>query len=256
MRLLFENWNQWLEEDLGSFDKPSLELKEELNPELWEEDERMNPEITERLLLIARDFWNKLELQDVRIVDIVLTGSLANYNWSKYSDIDLHIRVDFSDVDENGELVKQFFDAKRKLWNQLHEITIKGYEVEIYIENLGEAHESTGIYSIMKDDWLTKPTKQDVKIDWRSIELKFEEVTEKADRIESDYKSGKLQKALGAAEKLKEKIMKFRKCGLERGGQYSVENLVFKVLRRTDYIKKLIDVKNMAYDELMSINGS
>ena len=43
-----------------------------------------------------------------------LTGSLANYNWSSFSDVDLHIIVDFSQIDENYELVKGFFDNARR----------------------------------------------------------------------------------------------------------------------------------------------
>ncbi len=70
--------------------------------------------------------------------DLRFTGSLANYNWSKYSDIDLHIVVDFSKIDENTELVKDFLMRPGWRWNELHDITIYGHEVEIYVENVGE----------------------------------------------------------------------------------------------------------------------
>ena len=48
---------------------------------------------------------------EVGIEDLRLTGSLANYNWSEYSDVDLHLVVDFEKIDEDIELVKAFFDS-------------------------------------------------------------------------------------------------------------------------------------------------
>jgi predicted nucleotidyltransferase len=69
---------------------------------------RMKEEIREPMLKIASNFIEGLPF-DVKIEDITLTGSLANYNWSSYSDVDLHIIVDFSKIDENYDLVKGFF---------------------------------------------------------------------------------------------------------------------------------------------------
>ena len=83
---------------------------------------------------IANDFIDGLPF-NVTIQDVRFTGSLANYNWSKYSDIDLHIVVDFEELDDNKELVKEMFDAKRLRWNEHHDIKIKGYEVELYVED-------------------------------------------------------------------------------------------------------------------------
>ena len=60
-----------------------------------------------------------------------MTGSLANYNWSKFSDIDLHIIVNYEDIDDNSELVKDYVTAKRIVWNDTHDIKIYGFEVEV-----------------------------------------------------------------------------------------------------------------------------
>ena len=104
----------------------SFYIKDDLNPKLWNNFE-LDGEVREKLIKIAQDFYISTELKaDVK--DIILTGSLSNYNWSeKYSDYDLHILIDFDDVDDNVELVKKFTDAAKKNWNDEHDIKIKGY---------------------------------------------------------------------------------------------------------------------------------
>jgi len=119
---------KYIEEEVSDFDKSTLESKDHLSPDIWENGS-LRGEIKNSLLKIARDFFESLDV-DVEIEDIIMTGSLANYNWSEYSDVDLHIIVDFSDVDENYELVKGFFDAKKNIWNRGHKILIKGVEDE------------------------------------------------------------------------------------------------------------------------------
>ena len=116
----------------------SFEKQAELNPKFWQ-DKKLNKNIFKRLMKIAREFLDGLGVE-LQMEDLRFTGSLANYNWSKYSDIDLHIVVDFSKIDENTELVKSFFDNARMRWNDLHDITIYGAEVEIYVENVGDIH--------------------------------------------------------------------------------------------------------------------
>ena len=123
--------------------------------------------------MIADDFFDTLELPWVDVTDITLTGSLANYNWSKFSDVDLHILVKFEDVDENEELVKEYFNSKKNLWNEKHDITIKGYDVELYMQDTHEPHVSSGIYSIMWDGWIVKPIKGDKTIDLDFVKTKM-----------------------------------------------------------------------------------
>lgn len=260
MKKLFENWrrhieeNESLEEDLEDFDKETLEAKADLSPEIWKQH-RMKPEVRERLLAIALDFFKGLKLDDVPVLDIVLTGSLANYNWSKYSDIDLHISINFSKVDENVELVRQLVNAKKSLWNKAHKILIKGYEVEVYVEDQADQHFSSGVYSLVRDDWLLMPSQQSHEIDWDSIAIKAEALIAEIDALEDLYHRARYDEVVDGTEVLKEKIIKFRKSGLELGGEYSIENLVFKVLRRTDQIGKLIKLRTHAYDKASSMNG-
>ncbi len=254
MKNLFENWREYLEEDLEDFDRDTLQSKSELTPEIWQ-DFRLKPEIRERLLTIAESFFTGLKLGEVSVRDIVLTGSLANYNWSKYSDIDLHIIINFTEVDENVELVRQLVNAKKSLWNKAHKIFIKGYEVEVYVEDHTDQHFSSGVYSIVKDDWLLMPQQQQRELDWESISIKAEALISEIDYLQELYEIGQYEKAINGVKTLRDKIKRFRQSGLELGGEYSVENLVFKVLRRTDYIGKLMRLGIDAYDKLSSLNG-
>ena len=129
-----------------NIDLSSFKVKDTLNPKIFDSSQHMYSEIRTRLLMIADDFFDTLEVGWVDIDDIVLTGSLANYNWSKFSDVDLHILVNFEDVDEKVDLVKEYFNSKKNLWNDKHNITIKGYDVELYMRDTDEPHVSSGIY--------------------------------------------------------------------------------------------------------------
>ena len=118
-------------------------MQDKLNPKIWHKEQNMKSDVRKTLLKIADDYFESLEIPGVDIEDVTMTGSLANYNWSKYSDIDLHIVVDFSKFKAPKKIVKQFFDAVRMRWNDVHDIFVKGYEVEIYVEDEGEEHRST-----------------------------------------------------------------------------------------------------------------
>ena len=120
----FENLDEAEQEVLDSF-----ELQSELNPAAFSGD-KMIPEIRERLMEIAQDFLDGIDFK-MDVEDITLTGSLANYNWSKYSDFDLHILVDFAAIDADADLVKEYFQNLKAVWNIRHNIFLKGYEVEV-----------------------------------------------------------------------------------------------------------------------------
>ena len=192
---------------------------------------------------------------DITVEDIRFTGSLANYNWSKFSDVDLHIIIDFTEVDENFALVKEYFNSRKSLWNLQHEIMIHDFEVEIYVQDEKEPHASTGIYSILNDQWSTRPavSVDANNVDFDNVEKKAESLMEQIDRALELYDRERYQEALDRAEMLREKIRKFRQSGLESGGEYSIENIAFKALRRNEYLLKLSELKRDAYDKLMSI---
>lgn len=229
----------------------SFEKQPELDPKIWQNG-TLNKNISKRLKKIANKFLEELEI-DAVMEDLRFTGSLANYNWSKYSDIDLHIVVDFSKIDENVELVKGFFDNARMRWNDLHDITIYGYEVEIYVENLGEVHKSSGLYSITDDDWIAKPDPAQVEFDYVTARKKADSITTEVNMIDKILVK-KPRSAIRSIDRLKNKIRRMRRAGLNSPEQeYSAENIAFKILRREDTLDKLSNMKYDAYDRVLSI---
>ena len=229
--------------------------KETLNKKFWNDDMSIREEVRERLIEIAEDFFERFEFENLDILNITLTGSLANYNWTEQSDLDLHIIVDYKQADENASLVKDFFDSQRILWNLKHEIIIRGHEVEIYVQDLAEPHSSTGVYSLTDNRWMTKPTKKIVKFDEKGVNRKAQSIMNLIHKLEDLFYQRKYEFVYHFAERLKQKISKFRKSGLEKGGEYSNENLSFKILRKTGYLKKLSVLHIESYDKLMSIEN-
>ena len=249
-----KKWKDFITEktDPKDIDLSSFEVKEELSPDIWEDDDFVKSEVKDNLKKIANDFLDGLDIKKSLIDDIIITGSGANYNWSKFSDVDLHILLDFSKIDENVDLVKKMFDKAKIDWNKNHNIKFGQHEVEIYAQDTKEPHVSTGVYSVLDDKWIKKPNKLQVTLQKDDIRKKAAQLMEEIDEIErrADQNPGETYDSVIS---LKKKLRKMRKCGLEKGGEFSVENLAFKVLRRNGYLAKLSDLKTKAYDSLLSL---
>jgi len=231
----------------------AFDLQPELNQKIWDGDAQVRPGVKGALMEIVDEFQEGLDL-DLEIADIIVTGSIANYNWSKFSDIDLHILVDFAEVNENEAMVKRFFDAVRSNWNKLHNILVKGHEVEIYVQDLHEAHVATGVYSLMEDRWLVKPKKIKPLLDRATATKKMKQVTREIDKLSVLYDKKQYEGAYRLAQQVKEKIKRMRRAGLERSGIYSPENLAFKMLRRSGDIEQLFSIYTQAYDQIYSLD--
>lgn len=240
--------------DSDNIDLSSFKTRDKLDSKIWDENKKLRPEIRRRLLMIADDFFETLDIPWVDIEDVTLTGSLANYNWSKYSDVDLHIIIPYNEIDKNEELTKEYLLSKKSLWNNEHDIKIKGYDVELYPQNSEEEHVSTGVYSIMWDDWLIKPQKGKRFIDSKKVIQKVHSAIEAIDDMYTMYFEGReFDKLIRRIQTLKAKIKKMRQTGLDREGEYSYENIAFKVLRRSGYLEKLSDLETKSYDKSLSL---
>jgi hypothetical protein len=213
-----------------------------LNPKIWQGNE-LDPQVISKLKDIAEAFEKFVGI-DLDVVDYTITGSNANYTWTEYSDLDLHLIIPGTPTDEQREL----FNAKKALWAEQHTITIKGLPVETYIQGQDEPHHSTGVYSIVRDKWLTKPKKIKPQVNDAAVEAK-------KDSVMRDLETAMLSKDLEKLRAVKEKITKMRKAGLERAGEWSVENLVFKILRNLGMIDQLTEKIRELEDQELSLEN-
>jgi hypothetical protein len=226
----------------------SFYLKDSLNEKIWD-GEDMDQGIRSDLISIAEDYLEYLEV-DVKVKDIVLMGSLANYNWSSYSDFDVHIIFDFSEVNEDEEFVAKYLDAKEKIWKFRHELMVAGYEVELYAQDTSDKGVSSGQFSLLRNEWIRKPSKEDFEPDEELIKRKSKVIMEQIDEVEHDFeKNYSYQELADKANRIMKKLKENRQKGLDKEGEFSTENLVFKLLRRNGYIGRLLDLKSKIYDK-------
>jgi len=211
------------------------ETQSTLNPELWD-GECLKKGLHYKFLRIAKHFYDFLELpENVRVLDVLLIGSNANYNWTDTSDIDLHVVIDYQAVGDNLHLVKNYMMAKKSIWNTNYPLTYKGMDVELYAQDWNERlHSSVGQYSLMRSKWIKKPNADTVSIDDEVIEAKAAPL---------EYEIHKLKDSDPQLEyKIKnilQRLYKMRQTGLEAEGEYSVENLAFKRLRNKGLLDRL-----------------
>lgn len=231
----------------------SFGTRDELNPKIWDNENTLNKEVREKLLATASEFIDFLGVP-ILVEDIIFTGSLSNYNWSKYSDVDLHVVADFTQFsDDLLPLYEELFKVKKTIFNTNHDIKIFGYEVELYVQNASEAHFSSGVYSVLYDEWDVKPEKEDSNIDTKILKSKINHWKSQIDTVVDNATEKDIDEAREYIKKFKEKLKKYRSSGLKKEGEYSYENLVFKYLRRSDYLEKLFNLENNLLDKELSL---
>ena len=218
---------------------------DELSKKIWEDNEIMRPDVRKALENIANEFLDYLKI-DVDVEDITFTGSYANYNYTPYSDIDLHIVVDFDKISSDEDLVEGFMNAKKSYWNDRYDITVNGIEVEIYPQDSSEEHVSSGVYSIDQEKWIVKPEKFQKEPNLKSANKKFQ-------MLKREISSAIESEDLKSIERLIKKLRDMRKSALKKSGEMSVENIAYKMLRSEDLIQKLYDSKFNLYGDSISL---
>lgn len=244
-------------------DLSSFNIKKNLNPKFWKNGV-LDSRIRMKLLDIADDFIEFLGVDWAKPEDITMTGSLANFNWDEnYSDIDLHIIMDYSDVDERKEFVSNYFYSQKKLWNEEHsDITIMGFPVEVFVQDVNERHDSSGVYSLEKNKWLIEPEREKLassKVNKAFIKDKVSEYMNKIDKLEYLLNKSKddeyrLRRVMEKSDNLFDKIKGERKIGFKRSGGKEINNynIVFKALKRNGYLEKLYNLKCASYNKYKS----
>lgn len=227
-------------------EQQTVQFNDTLNPVAWDGME-LKADVRKTLLKIADKFIDTFGIP-VPVEDIVLTGSNANYNWTQYSDFDLHVIVNTRGIPNiAGDYVRILLQTKKNLWNKQHQIKIKGFDVELYAQDKQEPHIATGVYSLLQNRWLVQPVYQHVGVDHPSVRRKAEEYLKEIDKVVMSRNEISINNMLV-------RIAELRKEGLTKGGEFSTENLVFKVLRNSGAIQKLRDALGNVIDRNLSID--
>ena len=211
-----------------------------LNPRLWSGTD-LNPEVADKLREIAAAFEEFIGI-DLEVIDYTITGSNANFTWTEHSDLDLHLIIPGTPTEEQREL----FNAKKALWGEQHDIRIKNLPVECYVQGEDEPHHSTGVYSIAQEKWLVIPKKTQPEVDDAAIQAKFQALLH-------DSRTALVSRDIDRLRTVKDKITTMRKAGLERAGEWSTENLVFKLLRNAEVIDQVSDMIRELEDQELSL---
>ena len=219
-----------------------------LNPNIWNPDNTIKPEVRDALLKVAQDFYAESELT-APIQDIYMLGSAANYNWNDVSDIDLHVVVEMKLINPDVELAKQLADQFKINWNQSHNVTIKNHRVEVYIQDVNHSTRALAIYSILNNKWIRVPQKLNLNLDKESIQRKYTDMVKQINNAIKSQSLDNLKRVLKA-------LYDMRESGLSKGGEFSTENIVFKLLRSRYHIDKLKKAVNTVYDNQRSIKES
>lgn len=219
----------------------------QLNPAIWN-GLVLNKEVKDKLIQVANDFYKDTELT-APIIDILFVGSLANYNWSNYSDFDLHLVINFKNVGEKPELVEKYVNQLKSAWNKDHDIHINGYNVEVFIQDVTKQNRSSGVYSLLTGNWVSKPKYENFSVDKNLIQNKY---TDAVYKINSAIKESNLE----LLKTTLKDVYDMRQAGLDRGGELSTENLVFKILRSRGHIEKLRNAITSTYDKQISTKES
>ena len=245
------------EVDLSSFEK-----KKQLNPQIWKNENTIDSKVRLQLLDIADDFYDSLEVSFANPRDIILTGSICNYNWSDKSDIDLHIVLDFKEISDNTSLLEDYFNTKKNEWNQNHQnLQIFGFNVEVYVEDINAHKVSNGVYSLEKNKWIKKPNfdeVDDIKPMFQDLKILSSKLMTCIDDLKDEFNRTNDLKSIEDIRDTLDYIWDFikimRRESLNREGEYSKGNVIYKILRRNGYLDHIFSLSNDIYDKLNSIS--
>ncbi len=230
-------------------------MNKELNQDIWNPDKSLKKDIRINLLKLAKDFYDHIDIEKLVLKDIVFVGSLANYTYTNKSDIDIHVVIDYSKLQEE-EIIKDLIQSKKTVWNLEHEITVKGFNVEVYPEDFKSKQPSTGKYSLIKDEWIIEPKLEDMEEpDMDLIKKKAKSYKDTIDYFEkqSQKKDVDVDTLIQKIDEFREKLSEMRKEAIKQGGEFSMDNLIFKYLRHMDYLEKIKTLRNNLYDAEFTI---
>ena len=184
----------------------AINFHDELNPLLFDED-KLKPTIKRQLEIIADDFIEYMGIPDLASRRCIITGSNVAFTYTPHSDIDLHLLVDFAKLPES-DVYKELFNAKKSLYNDTYEITIRDIPVEVYVQDTAQSHTSLGEYSLYKISSLVFLAKKRANLDEISADHKFE-------RLEQLAIEGLKSEDIEKVNEVLSIIKRYRQAGLD-----------------------------------------
>lgn len=235
-------------EDLVTED---IEKHDELNPKLFDGD-KLKPEIVDKINEIVDVFIDDLKEDtiNIEVEDIILVGSNVSYNYTKDSDLDIHIIANVDNLNCPDNLYPLLYGAYRSLFNKKMDIDFYGIPVEIYVETDDSTLHSNGIYSVMSNDWVRHPEAEEIPdIDTAKIKQLEQPFIDRFNEIEKEPD-------VEAIDQLITDVYDLRKQGMnEDNAEYSEENLCFKEFRNGGYLDKLKDMRNETLSKNLSLES-
>lgn len=228
----------------------NLLIMPNLNPRIWDDNQKLFPEIRKKLLTISKEFLDEV-VGAIKIKYVVLTGSLCTFHWRADSDWDLHIIAEPKE-DSYKEVLLDYFATKSKEFNNRHDITLKGYKVEVNLKDIESEYEHKAIYDLIKDNWIIEP-KEDQE---NMLFLDNPKVLELAHKFQNRIDDMIVKGApLSDFKTLRDELKQLRTKGLQEGGEYSLGNLVFKTLRYSGHLQKIADYRLSLFDKELSLEN-
>jgi hypothetical protein len=212
----------------------TLEYHKNLNQKLWD-DWVLRADARSHILAVAQKWADYCNLTESDILDVQITGGNVNYNFTPKSDVDIHVLVDHAKLGfDTLEIFQDYVRAKKVVFDDSYPITIKGYPIEVYLQDISEKpHKDQGVYSVSKNIWIAKPIYVKDMIPFRDVEL----AASKQKSLVIDCI--KNQRAAVVARAIKDNITKVRKTSIGRDGEFAFENLIFKELRNDGTLEAL-----------------
>lgn len=221
------SFSQYLEEKI----KLTLKYHDKLNAKLWKKDQ-LDPKVVDLLLDKAYDFAKFSNVDKSRIKDIVITGGNVNYNYTKFSDIDVHLMCDTSGLDSD-----ELFEKKKEYSKKIADTKVAGYPLEFFAASNEEHYpKGQGVYSLLHNKWLIVPKHLD-HVDTLSDPKTQDKIEHAIKYIKWLLKDGTLEEI----EEYREKLHTGRAAGLHDAGEFSIENVMYKDLRNRGLLDKLKD---------------
>lgn len=230
-------FDEYINEESNDIDLSFIKFNENLSNKLFEGD--ILKENVRKILIRIFDYFMTSVDTDVIIESVTLTGSMVNYNYNNMSDIDIHIIINKDDYDSEQKYnqIYELLSTKAKVWNFEHEnIKLFNHNIEIYVQESTETHRSTGVYDLITNKWIIKPEKEQKQVDKELLKNKLKSIIDKIEKILETNDINKLESFIN-------KLKDYRSKGLEKSGEYAIENLIYKYIKHKGYMNKLMNLK-------------